>query len=394
MKRFLYKSYILIKNLILSVLFMAILLNILIFFVPLFKEDTEKANYGVLNTFYNEEKDSADVVFVGSSALYRYVSTVQLYEKYGFTSLNYCSAAMDIHTTAGVIDEIIDYQNPKVIVIEMRNYINNCDNYMKNLGYTDTQLLQKEFFFKSMIKNIPLSFNRAKIIHDTVDSLQQDEFEWQFEYYNSHNQWKNLKLKDVKNFFKWRLKPDNVMYDVQENLTYKGEEYKGTIGVKRIRPQKSSDYSNYEKREKISGEWLDVLMNICEKAKTCGTEILFITTPYPIDKQSVAYENTMGDILSEQGLNYINFNRLYKELNINFSTDFYDNKHTNIGGMVKFSNYIGKYLVKNYGIEKTKLTAEQKAEWDKATEKWIKNERTPALEKINSYVSKLNENDN
>lgn len=388
MKRFLYKFYLLIKNLILSILFFAILLNMLVFFAPLFKEDSEKANYGVMNTFYNEEKDSADVVFVGSSACYRYVSTVQLYDKYGFTSLNYCSAAMDIHTTAGVIDEIIDTQHPKVIVIEMRNYINNCEEYMSGTGFTDYQLLQKQFFFKTMIKNMPISANRAKIIHDTVDSLEQNEFEWQFDYYNSHSAWKNLKLKDVKNFLKWRANPDNVLYDVQENLTYKGADYKGTIGVKKIRPQKSNDYSNYEERKEISGEWLEVLNNICEKAKTCSTEILFITTPYPIDEQDVAYENTMGDIFKEQGLNYINFNKLYKELNLDFSTDFYDNKHTNIGGMVKFSNYIGNYLKENYDLKETPLSPKQKKEWDTATKLWIENEREPGLEKIKNYVPK------
>ena len=59
--------------------------------------------------------------------------------------------------------------------------------------------------------------------------------------------------------------------------------------------------------------------------------------------------------------------------------------------MVKVTNYLGKYLADKYNLEKTKLTAEQQAEWEIASEKWITEVREPGLKKISDYVAKQKE---
>ncbi|MBQ5591082.1 MAG: hypothetical protein IIU65_05320, partial [Clostridia bacterium] len=114
-------------------------------------------------------------------------------------------------------------------------------------------------------------------------------------------------------------------------------------------------------------------------------EVLFVSTPHSTNKARVAYENALGKILEENGFNYLNCNKLYGKIGLNFKRDYYDTNHTNVSGMVKVTNYIGKYLVKNYKLKETVLTKAQKKSWDKATDLWIKEVRTPMNKKIKAY---------
>ncbi len=341
----------------------------------------------VLSTFYTEPKDSADIVFIGSSALYRFISPVQIYDKYGITALNYSAAALDIHTTEGLIDEIIEHQHPKLIVVEMRNYVNNCDNYMEGIGFTKKNLKAKENFFKDLVYNMPNSKNRAKVINDVVGTvLKKDVVKWQHE--NLYSNYKDLSVFETD---KWQKKYENYVeklpkkYKLPKGTTYPGEKYKGTVASKGIKSIKKNDFSKYTKRKKITGEWLETLNGIIEKAKTCGTKVMFMSSPYSVDKKSVAYENAMGNIIKSNGLKYLNCNKYYKKIGLDFKRDFYDEKHANISGMVKVTNYVAKYIVKNYKLGKTKLSKAEKKSWQTATNLWIKEVRTPGLAKVKGF---------
>ncbi len=340
----------------------------------------------VLSTFYTEPKDSADVVFIGSSALYRFISPVQIYYKHGITALNYSAAALDIHTTEGLIDEIIEHQHPKLIVVEMRNYVNNCDNYLEGIGFTKKNLAAKERFFKDLVYNMPNSKNRAKVINDVVGTvLKKDPVEWQHK--NLYSNYKDLSVFETA---QWQTKYENyveklpIKYKTKKG-TYNGEKYKGTVASTGIMSIKKNDFSKYTKKKKITGEWLDVLNGIIEKAKSCGTKVMFMSSPYSVDKKSVAYENATGSIIKANGLKYLNCNKYYKKIGLDFKRDFYDDKHANISGMVKVTNYVAKYIVKNYKLGKTKLSKAEKKSWQTATNLWIKNVRTPGLAKVKKF---------
>ncbi len=419
-------TYYFFKNLILSVLFLSIIIGVVAFYMPMFRDEEIKSTETVVSTFYEEDRDTADVVFVGSSALYRFISPAQIYDKYGIAALNYAAGALDIQTTCGIIDDIVEYQHPEVIVVEMRNYVNNCEEQMGGKEYTERELLQKESFFRKYIYNIPISHNRTKIIGDTVSkSLQKDKGEvlkWQFEYFTTHHNWKELTLRDVYNYTKNRLKGETVLdYQNQKKMKklyyedklttqplkttvnengeevvvpykepeFKGIDYKGTIAVSKVAKNiVPVDFTNFEKRNDISGEWLETLEKIIKKAKSCGTEVVFMTTPYSISETEMAYENKMGDVLAENGMDFLCGNKRIKEMDIDFLVDYYDDKHTNTKGMVKVTNYVTEYLIEKYDLQKSELTEEQKADWDTASEKWVKEVREPGIAKVNDIVDK------
>lgn len=340
----------------------------------------------VITTFYTEPNDTADVVFIGSSAVYRFFSPAQLYSKYGITSLNYSAISLHPRAIPGLIKEVSDHQHPKVIVVEMRRFIKHCDQYAKGTPFTIQQKTHQEEMFLDLVRNMPASANRSKVIKDTVKSWGYNAVKWEMKKFYPEYKLKKYTVKQMQNILKKNYKPVKSPYTFTENSTYVGGKYKGTIGMSKIKSVKITDYSNNTEIKEITGEWRGVLDKIIESAKTCGSEVLFVSTPHATTKTNIAYENALGEILKENGLNYLDCNKLYKEIGLSFTCDYYDKNHTNVKGMVKVTNYVGKYLITNYGLEKTFLTKGQKKSWDNASKLWIKEVRTPMNKKVNSYL--------
>ena len=410
--KFLYSFF---KNLILSVLFIGIAINILAFYMPMFRDEEQKPTPSVVTDFYQEDKDIADIVFVGSSAVYRFIAPTHIYSQTGVVAMNYAYGALDIATTCSIIDEVIKYQHPKVIAIEMRNYVNNCEEYMNGKGHSDFQMLEKESSFNKFISSMPVSLNRFNTINDTVTSTLKmnvdDLLNYQFEYFTTHRNWKNLTFGSALSYTKKKLNSKNYfVFQNQEKMeqmyynneldsqpykkdvpyeppVYKGTDYKTTIGVSTYVYQNPVDYSDYEERKEINGYWLKMLEKIMKKAENCGAEVVFFTSPHLLTETEMAYENKTADILAQNGFDFICGNKLMREIGLDFEVDFYDDMHVNIKGMVKFTDYISEYLIKNYKIKKSKLTESQKNEWETACEKWIREVKEPGIKNVEKMIA-------
>lgn len=345
-----------------------------------------KHHQGILSTFYNQEKNTADVVFIGSSAVYRFVSPAQMYSKYGITALNYAAPGLDICTTPGLIREVVNYQHPKLIVIELRSFIRNCERYTTGAGDTKKQLLNKEIFFKDFICDMPASASRSKVISDTVTRIfGYDALRWEVDNFYSQYKTKNYTSEQLQSIITKNYSSINKKYKYVKDASYKGGRYKGTVGKSSVTPLKQLNFSKYTAKGAISESWLSVLYEIINEAKACGTKVMFMTTPCYTTAKKVSYENTIAPIIAQNGFRFFNCNKIYKKIGLDFSYDFYDVKHTNISGMVKFTNFIGKYIINKYNLKKSKLNSKQKAEWKKAADLWIKEVRTPVLENIEKY---------
>ena len=410
--KFLYSVF---KNLILSVLFFGIMINILAFYMPLFRDEEQKPTQSVLTDFYQEDKDIADIVFIGSSAVYRFISPTHIYSEKGVVAMNYAYGAMDIAPTCAAIDEVIKYQHPKVIAIEMRNYVNNCEEYMNGKGHSDFQMAEKHSHFEKLINSMPISLNRVKAISDTTTTTMRktfyDEIKYQFEYFTTHQNWKNLNFNEIVSYTKEKLNGESMFYFQNQKVmedkyynneltsqpleegvayeppVYKGTDYKTTIAVSTYAYQEPVDYSNYEKRNEISGYWLKMLKKIMRKAKNCDAEVVFFTSPHLLTETEMAYENEMADILAENGFDFICGNKLMKQIGLDFKYDFYDDMHVNIKGMIKFTDYVSNYLIKNYEIEKAVLNKQQKQEWETACNKWIKEVKKPGIKNVERMIA-------
>ena len=72
-------------------------------------------------------------------------------------------------------------------------------------------------------------------------------------------------------------------------------------------------------------------------------------------------------------------NNVLDELNLDYSTDFYNSKHVNIAGAKKVTTYLAQYIEDNYGLQ-SKLTDEQKQSWTDACDAWADEESSLMVE--------------
>ena len=78
-----------------------------------------------LNKYRDLPEDTVDAVWVGTSGVHRYWIPSQAYEDYGITVYPFSVNAMPTWLFTNAIDEVYAYQNPELIIIDVRAYAQN-----------------------------------------------------------------------------------------------------------------------------------------------------------------------------------------------------------------------------------------------------------------------------
>lgn len=386
------KIYLFFKNIVLCCLFFAVLAYILTFFAPVFRYDEDAKSTGLLKTFYSQPKDSCDIVTIGTSSVYAGILPAYIYGEYDITAVNYATSGLPAECYETLIDEVIDYQHPDVIMIELRNYIRFARYYEEGAKpMSEGTLENRESYINGVVNNMPYTsvINRSKIINDAVPVVlepDEDIFDWHFEYMKTHNNWKNVGISTASKYFKQVL---TGQADQIDNEDYDLDKYNGTSKSKKSVENPTPNYTAWSnKYEDISGEYLQVLDGIIEKAKSLkDTKIVLFTIPYSKSTKDsrAAYENWIEKYCLENGVDFVNGNSLVKEMGIDFKYDYFDTTHTNITGAKKVTSYMVEYLIDKYDLKKSTLTKEQKKDWDKIKKTWYKECLAPSEE----YISKI-----
>ena len=76
-----------------------------------------------MEAFYLEEKGTIDAALIGASDVYAGYSAPYAYEKYGYTSYPYATQSSPANIVLPQIKEVIKYQNPKMIVVEINAFL-------------------------------------------------------------------------------------------------------------------------------------------------------------------------------------------------------------------------------------------------------------------------------
>ena len=89
--------------------------------------------------FYQEEPNSLDIVFLGSSEVYTGFSPALAYGKYGFTSYHYAVENNYLDLFPYEMNEILKVQNPKMIIIDVAGIL----DYKKSVNTNDLATMRK-----------------------------------------------------------------------------------------------------------------------------------------------------------------------------------------------------------------------------------------------------------
>lgn len=139
----------------------------------------------------------------------------------------------------------------------------------------------------------------------------------------------------------------------------------------------------------------EYLRKIIALAKEEDIPLVFMISPYQgiVESEQMIF-NRCGEIAEEEGIPFLDFNRMYDELGLNPETDMAEASHLNYRGTEKLSRYLAGWLVSNYDLADHR-DDEAYASWDENAADWKQKDLNQALSEEESWkglLQKLREN--
>ncbi len=305
-------------------IFISVLTFIFVYFNGVFRIKRPDGIYN-MDIFYEQPKNSIDVMFFGSSHVFQDINPAVLWDENGVASYVLGGSIQPLWNTYYYINEALKYQKPKVLVVELYRACESRE-YIQ-----DERVVVNTFGMK-------MSFDKVNAIKASIDKSNWNDYILQYPIY--HSRYNDLKESDF----------DNTL------ITVDGKDFKGYVPAETIiHYEELKNISTITEKKELPKKNKEYLLKIINLSKANNIPLLFIVSPYPsISDKEQMYYNECQRIAEENNIPYINFNLKYNELGLSPMNDFADVSHLNLRGSYKYTKYLGQYLVKNYSLENKK----------------------------------------
>lgn len=305
------------KNFIKSIVFILIFFIILGFISKIFVLKGNTYGSDVIS-FYQLEKNSLDVIFFGSSHSYASFSPDIIEEKTGMKSYNFATQRQPIYITYHYMVESLKTQKPKYFVLETRMLSVDED-------YTEEGVVRDALDKMKMSKN--------KI--DAINSSVEDNLFRRTYYFNImkyHSRYEEIGKQEIIS----AIKNESI-----QNRGFKSLPINSEIAINNER------FIGITEKEKLSEKNLLYLNKIINLAKQNNITLIFVKAPNQLNEKEVKKYNTVKEIAIQNGLDFIDYNERFNELNLINGEDFYDMGHLSYKGAEKVSSNFSQYLIEN-----------------------------------------------
>lgn len=272
------------------------------------------------------DENSIDVIFVGASNVFTYWRPVKGWTDCGITSFDYTSSGMDAETYPFLIRECLKTQHPKVFVVDVRKLLT---------GLHDDEITVN---LRNGIDSMPMNLNRFKAINyfcDLNGIPKTDAISLYFDIIQYHDNYSTLK--------------SDYSWDLWDNIAKNQNYLTAGVGDAFIqyftRPENETDAIS--KLPAASYAILEELMKVCNEN---DVELLLVASPFYIQKEQQEEMNAVSAFANEFHVPFIDMNKRYDEIGVNFESDFMDRSHANISGSSKYMAYLENYLIAHYSI--------------------------------------------
>ena len=304
-----------------------------------------------LKGFYEEEKNSLDVVYLGASEVYSDISPAYAYDVAGVTGYLFATQSNSILNYKSQLKNILDRQTPQLIVIELNGAV-----------YGDEEEDTKEANLRNYADNVPL--DRIKL-EWMAENVQENHIEYLFPFLKFHGVWSDFpeELKYQKTIINDQLRGYNYLKGIlNETGIFQSTQRSMNEDLPDLADRRSPLTETEEKG-------LRDLLSYCKEQGL--TNVVFARFPHiVVTKTYERFErsNTVGDIVAEYGYDYLNFERDIADTGLDEAVDFYNLDHLNVYGQRKFTAYLTEYLINHYGLSKQEKNGDIHAEWSECAD--------------------------
>lgn len=303
-----------------------------------------------MDAFYTEKKGTLDAVLVGASDVYAGYSAPYAYEKYGYTSFPFATMSSPSNIVLPQIKEVIKYQNPKMIVVEINAFL-----------YSDKKQ-PDEVNCHLFADNIP----RDQIWRDYIEKeVSEDK---QIEYY----------IPLIKFHGSWSEYPWKAKY-LSADIKLKSRGYALLRGFKTVSNMFTADekivnskFENDDSVKPLGSIGERCLRETLEYLKENDIHnVVFTRFPHIVRQRDYARfkrGNRAGEIIKSYGYDFVNIERYALRDGFDLEHDWYNWDHLNIFGAEKCTDYIADLLLNKYGMKPSAQSAGQKENWQNSVE--------------------------
>ena len=285
-----------------------------------------------LNGFYNEPKNSLDIVFLGSSHMYFGINPNIIWEENRLLNYNLGSNEQPIWLSYFYLKEALKYQNPKVVVLE----VFSLENTRKFKAQND---FAREKVNRINLDPMKLSLNKIQAIKECTP--KEDFFDYFFNINKYHDRWK-------------RLNQNDFLFTYNEPYAYKGF----TPSLKVYKETRVRDLIHKKARsgKELHQKSINYLDKIVQLSKEENFKLVFIKTPLAqaiFRQEFVDALLTIKEYANKEKIDFINYNEIYEDIGLDFLKHMSDKSgHLNKYGAEVISKHLGGFLKNKYFKEK------------------------------------------
>ena len=319
-----------------------------------------------MHGFYRMEKDTADVMFYGSSHIYAGVNTVSLWDEYGIAGYDLAGTMQTLWNSYYNMEETLKYQTPEVMVVDVYGALIG-EEY-----YTSTNVIKNA-------SSMRFSLNKVRNIWSSVP--HEDFLSYLLSYPLMHDSYREITKRNYE----------------RESGIIGGKWYKG------FRPSFGS--TNYDKlpevteilEEKAPSEknrkYLEKMVSLAGEQ---GIELVLIVVPYEgWQAEDEAVYAWIEKFAADNNVLYFNGNRYLAEMSFDPAADYAEASHLNYNGACKFTRYLGQWLKSNCELKDRRGDAAYES-WQQYSDSWSAYQRDRGLAQIKeleTYIETLKSND-
>lgn len=313
--------------------------------------NTDYRIYQDFKGFYEEPENSLDAVYIGASNVYYYFQAPFAWHEYGIAAYPISMAMMPTQSMKYVIEEARKTQPDALYIVNLNNF--------KNTDFTEAHF----HYLTDYMRFSPTKVNLVNRLADDLGITGFDKLEYYLPFIRFHSNWSSL-TEDAFEKESNGMKGANCYNSFLKDVT-----------------DISGSYRETEQDILITEDQDSILRELLDYCKEEEVNVLFVIVPQAIPNESrIAQLNTMSSIVEEEGFDILNLMDEMDTIGLNMKYDYANTIHTNIHGSLKYSHFLGQYLIDKYGFEDHRDDPKYAA-WDTSYEKY--------LEKVSPYAIDL-----
>lgn len=293
--------------------------------------------------FYEMERNSIDVLFLGSSHAASAFIPQEIYDQQGIRSYNLGCEMQNMVVSYYWLKEALRFQKPKVVVLDCYVLFDFDKSQSLNTAESGTRKALDYMRWSSV---------KTEAVHTICEEDKgQSEISYYLPNVRYHDRWKSLEPNDFKSYGK---KSETKGFAPRPEI-WRGTYYHTLSKMYTV---------NQEAPNELMKEYLDKICKLCEENQI---QLILVKTPTPFE--TISRNETLHAYAEENELLFIDMNEhdIYEEIGFDAPEDLNDPAHCNIWGARKVSDYMGKVLKNIKGIE-----ACQDEQWEDTREYYDK----------------------